>query len=77
VLRQHLERLFRENKKRPDIRFEATNGLIACELAAQGLGVALADPFVALSAGARSLVIRSFSPEIPLVCKRSISDALV
>lgn len=66
MLRQHLERLFRKNRKTPDIRFEATNGLIACELAAQGLGVALADPFVALSIGARSLAIRSFSPEVPL-----------
>lgn len=66
LLRQHLERLFRENSKQPNIRFEATNGLIACELAAQGLGVALADPFVALSAGAQNLAILPFATEVRL-----------
>ncbi|MFT4066319.1 LysR family transcriptional regulator [Paraburkholderia sp.] len=66
LLRQHLERLFREHARKPNIRFEATNGLIACELAAQGLGVALADPFVALSTGARNLAIRPFAPEVVL-----------
>jgi len=66
LLRQHLERLFRENGKQPNIHFEATNGLIACELAAQGLGVALADPFVALSAGAQSLTILPFATEVRL-----------
>ncbi|SOE73254.1 DNA-binding transcriptional regulator, LysR family [Burkholderia sp. OK233] len=66
LLRQHLERLFREHAQKPNIRFEATNGLIACELAAQGLGVALADPFVALSTGARNLAIRPFVSEVEL-----------
>ncbi|CAE6713957.1 LysR family transcriptional regulator [Paraburkholderia nemoris] len=66
LLRQHLERLFRERGQKPNIRFEATNGLIACELAAQGLGVALADPIVALSTGARNLAIRPFVAKVEM-----------
>ncbi|WP_413657901.1 LysR family transcriptional regulator [Paraburkholderia phenoliruptrix] len=66
LLRQHLERLFRDRKRTANIRYEATNGLIACELAAQGLGVALADLFVAISSGAPNLVMRPLSEEIPL-----------
>ncbi|REE23210.1 DNA-binding transcriptional LysR family regulator [Paraburkholderia sp. BL27I4N3] len=66
LLRQHLERLFRDRKRTPNIRYEATNGLIACELAAQGLGVALADLFVAISSGAPNLVVRPLTEEIPL-----------
>jgi DNA-binding transcriptional LysR family regulator len=66
ILRQQLDRVFREAKRKPNIRFEATNGLIACELAAQGLGIALADPFVALSSGADGLVMKRFAETIPL-----------
>jgi DNA-binding transcriptional LysR family regulator len=66
LLRQHLERLFRDHAQKPNIRFEATNGLIACELAAQGLGVALADPIVALSTGARNLAIRPLVTEVAM-----------
>jgi DNA-binding transcriptional LysR family regulator len=66
LLRQHLERLFREKKRTANIRYETTNGLIACELAAQGLGVALSDLFVAISSGAPNLMIRPIYEEIPL-----------
>ncbi|MDR5798079.1 LysR family transcriptional regulator [Caballeronia sp. LZ008] len=66
LLRQHLERLFRNEKRKADIRYEATNGLTACELAAQGLGVALADPVVAISTGAENLVLREFSEGMPM-----------
>jgi DNA-binding transcriptional LysR family regulator len=66
LLRQNLERLFQENNTQPDIRFEATNGVIACELAAQGLGVTLADPFVALSAAAGKSTILPLATEIRL-----------
>ncbi|KVS34286.1 MULTISPECIES: LysR family transcriptional regulator [Burkholderia cepacia complex] len=66
LLRQHLERLFRAQKRTANIRYEATNGLIACELAALGLGIALADPFVAISAGASNLVVRPFVEEMPM-----------
>lgn len=66
LLRQHLESLFRNEKRMANIRYEATSGLVACELAAQGLGVALADPMVAISAGAPNLLIREFAEEMPL-----------
>ncbi|MGI4985199.1 MAG: LysR family transcriptional regulator [Janthinobacterium lividum] len=66
LLRQEMEKMFRDRNRTPRIRFEATNGLIACELAAHGLGVALADPFVALSSGAARLAIRRFTARIPL-----------
>ena len=49
-----------------NIRYETTNGLIACELAAQGLGVALSDLFVAISSGATDLLIRPLDEEILL-----------
>ncbi|SEK07334.1 LysR family transcriptional regulator [Paraburkholderia diazotrophica] len=66
LLRQHLERLFRNEKKKANIRYEATNGLTACELAAQGLGVALADPIVAISTGAPDLLVREFTEGMPM-----------
>lgn len=66
LLRQQLERMFREERRKPNIRYETTNGLIACELAAQGLGVALADPFIAISSGTSNLVIRAFAEDVPL-----------
>lgn len=66
LLRQHLERLFRGKKRTANIKYEATNGLVACELAASGLGVALADPFVAISSGAANLQIRPFADELPM-----------
>ncbi|MFM0142464.1 LysR substrate-binding domain-containing protein [Paraburkholderia sp. RL18-085-BIA-A] len=66
LLRQNLERLFREKNRTANIWYETTDGLIAGELAAQGLGVALAEPFVAISSGAQNLVIRPPAKEIPL-----------
>nr|WP_269139234.1 LysR substrate-binding domain-containing protein [Burkholderia cepacia] len=66
LLRQHLERLFRAQKRTANIRCEATNGFIAYELTALRLGIALADPFVAISAGTPNLVARSFVEEIPM-----------
>ncbi|SIT39445.1 Transcriptional regulator, LysR family [Paraburkholderia piptadeniae] len=66
LLRQHLERLFRNEKKKANIRYEATNGLTACELAAHGLGVALADPIVAISTGAPNLRVREFAEGMPM-----------
>lgn len=66
TLRQHLEPLCREAGFQPRFRFEATNGVVACQMAAAGLGIALSDPFVARSASAPGLVIRRFVPAIPL-----------
>ncbi|CAN7621127.1 LysR family transcriptional regulator [Bosea sp. LjRoot9] len=66
ILRQHLERLCRETGKSLKIRFEATNGMIACQLAGRGLGCCLSDPFVARSSGVANLVLRPFRPAFPL-----------
>jgi DNA-binding transcriptional LysR family regulator len=66
IIRQHLEMLSRESGKPLRIRFEATNGMIACQLAGRGLGCCLADPFVARSSGVPNLVLRPFRPAFPL-----------
>jgi DNA-binding transcriptional LysR family regulator len=50
----------------PRYRFEASNGVVVCQMAALGLGVALADPFVARSSPAPQMVMRAFAPSIPL-----------
>lgn len=67
IIRQHLERLCRESGKTLKIRFEATNGVIACQLAERGLGCCLSDPFVARSSGTRDLILRPFVPCFPLI----------
>ncbi|MDN5882900.1 MAG: LysR substrate-binding domain-containing protein [Nitrosospira sp.] len=66
IIRQHIDQLFNEAGVEPNIRFEATNGLIGCQLAARGLGVCIADPFVARSADKENLVIRRFRPVLEL-----------
>ncbi|PWC28659.1 LysR family transcriptional regulator [Teichococcus aestuarii] len=66
LLRQRLEQHCRQAGLMPRYRFEAANGVVVCQMAAQGLGLALADPFVALSAAAPQLVMRRFRPAVPL-----------
>lgn len=66
IIRQRIDQLFSEAGVEPNIRFEATNGLIGCQLAAHGLGVCIADPFVARSADKDNLVIRRFRPTLQL-----------
>lgn len=66
MLRQGLEALCRNAGLTPRYRFEAVNGVVVCQMAALGLGVALADPFVVRSAPAPGLAMRRFSPAIPL-----------
>jgi len=66
LLRQGLERHCREAGLTPRPRFEASNGVVVCQLVAQGLGVALADPFVVLSTPAPQLVMRPFACSIPV-----------
>jgi len=63
LLGQHLEALCKQRGKRLNIRIQARNGVIACQLASLNLGCCLADPFVALSSGAENLVLRPFEPE--------------
>ncbi len=66
LIRQQLDQMFRDAGLSPRIRLETTSGAVACQLVGSGLGVAVADPFVALSSGAAGLVMRRFRPGIPL-----------
>lgn len=66
VLRQRLDHLLRKFDLSPQIAFETPNGLIACQLADRGLGVAIADGFVARSSLRPGLVMRHFEPTIQL-----------
>jgi DNA-binding transcriptional LysR family regulator len=47
-------------------RIEVTSGVLACDLAARGLGVTLADPIVAASFADKGLVVRPMSERIEL-----------
>lgn len=64
--RQSLDTLSRKVGLALRYRFEAMDGLVACQMAGAGLGVAIADPFVADSSGAEGLVMRRFRPRIPM-----------
>lgn len=66
VLRQCIEAAFRRIDRQPRIRLETPNGQVACELAGRGLGVAVADGFVARSSLKPGMVIRPFEPAIEL-----------
>jgi DNA-binding transcriptional LysR family regulator len=66
LLRQGLEHHCREAGLTPRYRFEASNGAVVCQMVALGLGVALSDPFVAMSTPAPELVMRPFASPIPL-----------
>lgn len=50
----------------PGSHFEVSSGPLAAQLAARGVGVALTDPFVALSQLASGATIRAFEPGIQL-----------
>lgn len=63
LLGQHLAALVKSTGKRLNVRIEARNGVIACQMASLNLGCCLADPFVALSSGEDNLVIRPFEPK--------------
>lgn len=62
LLGQHLEAQAKKTGRRLNVRVEARNGVIACQMASLNLGCCLADPFVALSSGVKDLVIRPFEP---------------
>lgn len=64
VMRQKLESMFLTLGAEPKVRLETPNGFIACELATRGLGVAIADGFVASAAMRPGMVIRQFAPAI-------------
>ncbi|MBT9386753.1 LysR family transcriptional regulator [Pseudooceanicola sp. CBS1P-1] len=63
LLGQHLEMLCQQTGKRLDVRVEARNGVIACQMAGLNIGCCLTDPFVALSSGVEDIVLRPFAPQ--------------
>lgn len=65
VIRQSLSPIIAGLDEPPMVRFETTNGILACQLAARGLGVAISDPFIATSSEV-PLVLRPFEPVITL-----------
>ncbi|QXI45331.1 LysR family transcriptional regulator [Pseudomonas wayambapalatensis] len=65
LIRQSLSLVTESLQPQPNIRFETTNGILACQLAARGLGIAISDPFIATSSEV-PLVLRPFQPAITL-----------
>lgn len=63
-LHQSLTSLANASGKVIKSRIQARNGIIACQLAGEPVGCCLADPFMALSCGAKDLVMRPFNTEI-------------
>ncbi|KRE00911.1 LysR family transcriptional regulator [Bosea sp. Root670] len=66
LIQKEIERQADETGVAPDSRFETQSGMIACQLAARGLGCCVADPFVAHSSGTPGLIFRPFRPAIEL-----------
>jgi DNA-binding transcriptional LysR family regulator len=66
LIQKEIERQADEAGVSPESRFATQSGMIACQLAARGLGCCVADPFVAHSSGAPGLVFRPFRPAIEL-----------
>lgn len=66
VMRQRVDALFRKKGTTPNIRLETPNGVVACELAARGLGVTVSDGFVARSSMRPNMVILPFTPKLTL-----------
>jgi DNA-binding transcriptional LysR family regulator len=63
-LRDHLEHAFAAANIVPTIRIETGLSGFACRLVAQGLGVALTDPFVAQAHKHEGLEIRALEPKL-------------
>lgn len=66
LLRQRFERIMRSKGVEPDIPFDTPNGLIACQMAVRGMGIALADLFIAVSGTHGRGAIRALEPRIEL-----------
>ncbi|MGR7996149.1 LysR family transcriptional regulator [Xanthobacter sp. ZOL 2024] len=66
LLGRHLESLSHRTGRKANIRIEARNGVIACQLASLNLGCCIADPFVAQSSGVSGLVLKRFKPALDL-----------
>jgi DNA-binding transcriptional LysR family regulator len=66
-MRQKLDDVFAGSGKRPKIRGETASVLSACQLAAQGLALTLADPFTAaLLTSDPKVAIRPLSPKLDI-----------
>ncbi len=61
---QRIDHAFEEDRVTPDVRIETPMSYSACAFVAQGAGVAVVDPFSALSLGSPSLVLRRFRPVV-------------
>ena len=66
-LRARLDALFAAKGVTPMIRGEVASAVFACQLATKGLGITLADPFIAnLFAADASVVVRPLSPRMEM-----------
>ena len=65
LLRHNIVNAFRSVGVKPKVRIETRYAATACTFVAQGLGVAVVDPFIPLEIGRRRLVSRRFSPAVP------------
>ncbi len=63
IMRQRLDNLLQQVTIRPNIRIETTTILSACQLASQGLGITLTDPFTASIFNTEDLVFRPLTPD--------------
>ncbi len=63
IMRQRQDNLIQQAALKPNIRIETPTVLSACQLASQGLGITLADPFIANIFNKDDLVIRPLIPE--------------
>jgi DNA-binding transcriptional LysR family regulator len=66
-LRTRLDALFAARGVTPTIRGEVASAVFACQLVSKGLGITLADPFVAsLFVADPSVVVRPLSPRMEM-----------
>ena len=64
LLRHHILAAFDADRVAPRLRFETRYSATACAFVAQGLGVAVVDPFVPPVVGGGKIVARRFRPRI-------------
>ena len=64
-LRMRADALFEDRKVMRKMRIDATLATAVCSLVAEGVGIALVDPFAARKFSGDRLVIRSFLPQLP------------
>ncbi len=61
-MRQRLDDLFHQAGLVPNIRIETPTVLSACQLALQGMGITLTDPFIANVFDCTDLTVRPLAP---------------